>query len=128
MLQRIGTNEKGIINIYNNKYEIKQLNNTFILIFNDTWIYFTPETKKGGLYFKINFIIRNNKTYKAQKFLYKYITLVREASYLLLKNNFLWDYIESDSSLDVRKKYFKNINDTPTENEKILIVNNFKKI
>lgn len=68
---------------------------------NDYSIYFKAEGRNGGLYFNIISVTYNNKTYKAQRYHYKYIIVVREISIKLRKNNYLWDYVQQKPLLEV---------------------------
>ena len=61
-----------------------------------------------GLYFKIIDLYNNGRHYTAQKFLYKYTTLIRELSYKLLLNNSIWSYSHNTPALALHKKLSKN--------------------
>ena len=61
-----------------------------------------------GLYFKIISLYNNGRHYTAQKFLHKYITLIRELSYKLLLNNSIWSYSHNAPALALHKELSKN--------------------
>lgn len=61
-----------------------------------------------GLYFKIISLYDNGRHYRAQRFLYKYLILVRELSYKLLLNNSVWSYAHNVPALALHKKLSKN--------------------
>ena len=48
----------------------------------------------GGSYFQIKSVTRNGKTYSAQRYHYKYIPLIREATYKIYNEIGLYDYME----------------------------------
>ena len=66
-------------------------------------IRFTAEWNEG-LYFKIDNITKNNRFYQAWRYFYKYIPIVREASYILALNGYIWDYKNNCNA----KKYYEN--------------------
>ena len=57
-------------------------------------IFFTAEWKHGGSYFQIKSVTKNGKTYSAQRYHYKYIPLIREATYKIYNEIGLYDYME----------------------------------
>lgn len=65
--------------------------NLYNIIGNGVRIHFECEWK-GGSYFKIKSVTKNGKCYQAQRYHYKYIPLVREATFVIAKEDGLWDY------------------------------------
>ena len=61
-----------------------------------------------GLYFKIIGLYNNGRHYTAQRFLCKYITLIRELCYKLLLNNSIWSYSHNAPALALHEKLSKN--------------------
>lgn len=79
--------------IYNEKvYKIyNETANLYRLINNEIQIFFEAEWKNGS-YFKIRSVRYNGKTYEASRYHYKFIPIVREATYEIFRNNGLYDY------------------------------------
>ena len=111
MLNRLGLNG-GIITVNNQKYKIYQSIYGFkIILDKNIYILFEAEGKNGGLYFEIKTLVKNNRAYTAQRYLYNYIQFIREVSFILCINNFLWDYEENEPLMELREKrgYNKNL-------------------
>ena len=75
------------------KYNIEQVTgDIFRLWGNGLEIKFTAEFKHG-MYFKISSVTkRNGKTYVAQRYHYPYVSLIREATFVIWKEMGLYDY------------------------------------
>ena len=76
------SSEYTIYNVVANQYRI---------VGNGVEIFFECEWKNGS-YFKIKSITKNGRTYQAQRYYYKYIPLVREATFVIAREDGLWDY------------------------------------
>lgn len=90
-----------------NDYTIERITSNIFRMFTEnekTVIIFEAEYK-NGLYFKVKRIVNNNKTYTAERYFYKYIHDVREATYKLALNGDIWDYKNNCNAL----KYYKGI-------------------
>lgn len=70
----------------------------------DRVILFTAEGQNGGLYFNVNSYTckTTGRCYHAQRYLYKYIPLVRAFAFYLADNNYLWDYKEQKPLTETR--------------------------
>lgn len=113
MLNVLGLNG-GIITLNNKKYKIYQSIYGFkIVIDKNAYICFEADGKNGGLCFKIKTLVKNNRAYTAQRYLYKYIPFIREISFILCINNYLWDYELNEPLMESREKrgYNKNFSD-----------------
>lgn len=64
------------------------------VIGNGVQILFEAEWK-GGSYFKIKSVTRNNRTYQGSRYHLRWIQLVREATFQIYKTYGLWDYKNS---------------------------------
>lgn len=53
---------------------------------------FTAEYRNKGSYFKFRSAWKNNRTYSAWRYSYKYIPLMREATFEIAKHDGLYDY------------------------------------
>lgn len=102
----------GIITLNNKKYKIYQYQSNIFKIVVDKNIYicFEAEGKNGGLYFNIKSIIKNNRVYTSPRYYYKYMPFIREISFILCLNNYLWDYETGEPLTVSREKngYNKN--------------------
>ena len=111
MIKKLSLNG-GIITLNNKKYKIYQYqSNTFkIVIDKNIYICFDAEGKNGGLYFNIKSLIKNNRVYTAQRYYYKYMPFIREISFILCLNNYLWDYETNQPLMTSREKHGYNKN------------------
>ena len=111
MIKKLSLNG-GILTLNNQKYKIFQFqsNGFKIVIDKNIYICFEAEGKNGGLYFDIKSLIRNNRVYKAKIYFYHYIPLIREISFILCLNNYLWDYGASKPLMDSREENGHNQN------------------
>lgn len=113
MIKKLSLNG-GIITLNNQKYKIYQSIYGFkIILDKNTYICFEAEGKNGGLYSKIKSLVKNNRAYTAQRYLYKYIPFIREATFILCLNNYLWDYEVNEPLMELREKrgYNQNLSD-----------------
>ena len=53
---------------------------------------FTVEGRIGGVYFKFRSAHIGNRTYSATRYSYRWIPIMREASYLIAKTDGVYDY------------------------------------
>lgn len=60
----------------------------------DRIILFTAEGRNGGLYFNVDSYTdkATGRCYRAQRYLYKHIPIVRAFAFYLADNDYLWDY------------------------------------
>lgn len=72
-------------------------------------ICFNAEGRSGSTYTKIESVWNKAKdrVYTAQRYQYKYLSLVSEAGYILAKNDYLWDYEQQCPLIETRKKALK---------------------
>lgn len=111
MIKKLDLNG-GIITLNNKKYKIYQYQSSdFKIIIDKNILCFEAKGKNGGLYFNIKSLIKNGKVYTAQRYFYKYISFIREISFILCLNNYLWDYEENKPLIESREKrgYNKNL-------------------
>ena len=71
-------------------------------------LYFETEYK-NGIYFNIKSFYdkHTNRTYTSPRYHYKLLPLVRELSFELLKNQWLWDYNNQTVAIETYKKDMK---------------------
>lgn len=90
-----------------NNYNVHEsVPSSFRAISGKNGIYFTAEYK-NGLYFNIKSVWNEKRTYTAQRYTYKYIGVVREIAFELLKAGKLWDYVNGCPALETYKKDIK---------------------
>lgn len=78
------------------KYKIEEITGPAYRIYNNTVsIVLWMEWKNGGSYFQIKSVSYRQRTYTAWRYFYKWIQLCREATYIVAKENGLWDYTEN---------------------------------
>ena len=75
----------------------------FYCVNNGKTIWFTAEYS-NGTYFKIKSYSDGKRIYKAERYFYKLISMVREITFELLKSGYLWDYKNDCPGLDSYKK------------------------
>jgi len=75
-------------NIYN------EVANQYRAVSKDVEIWFECEWR-GGSYFKIKSVSYGGRTYKAQRYHYFWLQIVREATFMIAKTDGLWDYKEN---------------------------------
>lgn len=88
------------LNYDSSEYTIENVvANLYNIIGNGVRIHFECEWKnedycewKNGSYFKIKSITKNGRCYQAQRYHYKYIPLVKEATFEIYKTTGLYDY------------------------------------
>lgn len=81
-----------ILNYNGTEYNVEQITGDYFRLYNkDITIKFSAEWKNGS-YFKIHTVSYGDKCYSSWRYHYKWLPLVREATYLIYKNNMLYDY------------------------------------
>ena len=83
------------LNYDSSEYTIENVvANLYNIIGNGIRIHFECEWKNGS-YFKIKSITKNGRTYKSPRYWYNDIPVVREATFVIAKEDGLWDYKEN---------------------------------
>lgn len=73
-------------------YTVEQVTGDVYRIYNkDTAIVITVEWRNGS-YFKFRSASYNGRSYSAQRYSYKWISLMREATFLIAQTDGLYDY------------------------------------
>lgn len=86
-------------------YSVYDMNGgRFRAVNQDRIILFTAEGRSGGLYFNVDSYTDNatDRCYRAQRYLYKLIPIVRAFAFYLADNDYLWDYKEQKPLTETR--------------------------
>ena len=83
-------------NVYNEPHDFYCANN-------GKAIWFTAEYR-NGTYFNIKSYSDGKRCYTSKRYFYKIIPIVREMTFKLLQNGYLWDYKNDCPGLDTYKK------------------------
>lgn len=90
--------------IHMNGYKVSEIGGgNFYAVNDNETVRFLVEGRNGGLYFKPIAVTRNNRYYRAERFLFKYIRIVREIAFQLADNDYIWDYWAQAPLLETRK-------------------------
>jgi hypothetical protein len=102
MLNKIKINKPLIYK----EWKITEVNNPIFKANNGDYVITFEVEYKYGMYDKIKGVydINKNRYYTAERYFYKYIPLIREIAFDLLKNNLLWDYVNNCTALTTYKK------------------------
>lgn len=81
------------------KYTVEQVTGDVYRVYQPgeyTGVVFTVEHRNSGSYFKYRSSWKNGRTYSAWRYSYKWIPVMREATYLIARTEGLYDYQEND--------------------------------